>query len=319
MSALDVYIDSQVSEFEEEIQDLVRYCVASQGKRIRATLTFLSAWGGSQEPSEAVVKAAAVIELVHLATLVHDDILDEATLRRNRLTADKKYGSKIAVLLGDALFSQALKLASEFPTTDVCRAVSRATRQVCTGEIEQIFQRGNADVSLEGYYRVIRLKTAELFEVACALGAGLGGYSVEYAQAAARFGQHLGIAYQIFDDWADLVADEEAIGKTLGTDLATGKFTLPLLLLVQKMRQEGCSDQVKRLIANKLSPSELMALFAEYAIEELVRGRFMGELKQGEACLSSLPDDSSKCMLMNILCFFEPLMEAHTLSKALSV
>ncbi|MGB0744276.1 MAG: polyprenyl synthetase family protein, partial [Opitutales bacterium] len=177
----------------------------------------------------------SIIELVHLATLVHDDILDEADTRHRQETAAKKFGPAAAVLIGDVLFSHALKLASEFPTTEVCRVVARATARVCAGEIAQTYQRGEVNYSRDFYYRVIQLKTAELFEVACALGAKVAGYTEEFSEAAGRFGRHLGTAYQIFDDLVDLYADESMIGKTLGTDLEKGKFTLPLLLLLEKV------------------------------------------------------------------------------------
>lgn len=233
---LDIFLQSQVQALEPEVQDHVRYVLRHSGKRLRPILVAYSGWQGPTENcGGALIMLGAVIELVHLATLVHDDILDEADTRHRQETAARKYGSAAAVLIGDVLFSHALKLASDFETTEVCRAVAQATARVCAGEIAQTYQRGEVNYERAFYFRVIRLKTAELFEVACRLGAQIAGYSEAFSEAAGRFGRHVGIAYQIFDDLADLYADESAIGKTLGTDLNKGKFTLPLLLLLEKL------------------------------------------------------------------------------------
>src|SRR5690606_26504005 len=159
-------------------------------------------------------------ETVHLATLVHDDIMDEAEIRRNRATVARKYSNATAVLLGDALFSHAVFLATQFPTNEVCRCVAESTRKVCTGEILQTLQRGDPELSMETYLRVIDLKTAELFRAACHLGARLAGFDDDYVEASGAFGRHLGIAYQIYDDLTDLFGSQDKIGKTLGTDIA---------------------------------------------------------------------------------------------------
>jgi octaprenyl-diphosphate synthase len=182
-----------------------------------------------------LVRVAAVVELVHLATLVHDDIMDEADVRRSRRTAAREFGPVAAVLLGDALFAHALHLATQFPTTEICAAVSESTRRVCAGEIVQTLRRGSLNISLADYQRIIDLKTAELFRVSCFLGAKLSGAESACAEAAALFGRHLGIAYQIYDDLADYFGTEARIGKTLGTDLASGKLTLPLITLSERL------------------------------------------------------------------------------------
>lgn len=235
MAALDGFLREQLAEFEPEIRDMADYCIDTSGKRIRPALVFFSGWRDDAPPSPPLVQVAAVVELVHLATLVHDDIMDEAEVRRSRPAAAKKYGAAAAVLLGDALFAHALHLAARFPTTAVCEAVSESTRKVCAGEIVQTLRRRSTTITRADYDRVIDLKTAELFRVSCALGARLGGYAEAFADAAARFGRHLGIAYQIYDDLADFFGREQRIGKTLGTDLASGKLTLPLLFLRDRL------------------------------------------------------------------------------------
>ncbi|MBM3852318.1 MAG: polyprenyl synthetase family protein [Verrucomicrobia bacterium] len=235
MAELDRHLHGQLEAFEPEIRSMAGYCIDTSGKRIRPALVFLSGWRGQGAVAPELVRVAAVVELVHLATLVHDDIMDEADIRRNRRTAAREYGANAAVLLGDALFAHALHLATQFPTTEVCAAVSESTRRVCAGEIVQTLRRGSAAVTRADYLRVVELKTAELFRVSCLLGARLSGREPDFVDAASRFGRRLGIAYQIFDDLVDFYGEEQRIGKTLGTDFASGKVTLPLLLLLERL------------------------------------------------------------------------------------
>jgi octaprenyl-diphosphate synthase len=235
MAALDQFMRMQVERFEPEIRAMAAYCLDTTGKRLRPTLVFISGWQGDGVVNDELVRAAGVVEMVHLATLVHDDIMDRAEIRRNRRTAAREFGPDAAVLLGDALFSQALHVAAQFPTTDVCRLVAESTRLVCSGEIMQTLRRRDVDLTLAQYRRIIDLKTAELFRASCHLGARLSGHDETFVHAADRFGHHLGIAYQIYDDLVDFAGEEQRIGKTLGTDLATGKFTLPLLLLLERV------------------------------------------------------------------------------------
>ena len=251
MLQLDAYLRSQLQVFEPEIRDMADYCIDTSGKRIRPALVFLSGRRHDGEASEELVRVAAVVELVHLATLVHDDIMDEADLRRNRRTASKEYGAEAAVLLGDALFSHALNLATQFPTTEVCAAVSESTRRVCAGEIIQTLRRGSTNISRADYRRIIDLKTAELFRVSCFLGARLSGYSPDFVEAASEFGRHLGIAYQIYDDLADFYGVENRIGKTLGTDLASGKITLPLLELMDRLPADERAELIEEILKRR--------------------------------------------------------------------
>lgn len=245
LHALDAFLHDQLSNFEPEVREFASYCIDTSGKRIRPALVFFSGWTEGGTVSEAHVRLAAVIEMVHLATLVHDDIMDGADLRRNRRTAARAFGADTAVLLGDALFSQALHVAAHFPTTEVCRRVAASTRQVCSGEIMQTLGRRDAVRNVRHYRRVIELKTAELFHVSCLLGARLAGTPENFADAAGQFGRHLGTAYQIYDDLADFFGDEHKIGKTLGTDLASGKATLPLLLLLERLPPPE-ADELRR-------------------------------------------------------------------------
>ncbi len=310
LNLLEQFMQGQVDDFERETRELVAYCLKNSGKRIRPILVFYSGWTDSQTVSADLVKAAAVIEFVHLATLVHDDILDEASLRHNESTVSEKFGPGIAVLLGDALFSQALKLASEFPTVDVCQAVSKSTRRVCAGEIGQSFERGNTAIAVEDYYHIINYKTAELFYVSCHLGAKLAGYDKDYIEVAGKFGRSLGIAYQIFDDIADFIGQEARIGKTLGTDVASGKFTLPLILLLRKLSRLEGKELVRSFHNGKPADIKgLNRLMSAKGIFSQVRQCFMEEIEAAEKALVSYTEYPPANYLLGISSYVKGQME----------
>lgn len=227
-AALESFLAEQEASFEPEVRPMVREVLAHPGKRLRPLLAFGS--GAGIGPSIDLVRGAAIVELVHLATLVHDDVLDGADTRHGADTPNHTHGAHAAVLFGDALFAHALVLASEHTSSTLCSIVARASRDVCSGEVCQTFSRDNQALSLADYQRQIRMKTAVLFEAACRVGALVAGYPPVHIDACAAFGLHLGIAYQMYDDFVDLLQDDAKAGKTLGTDAASGKLTLPMLL-----------------------------------------------------------------------------------------
>lgn len=288
LADLDLFLQSQVGDLEPEIQEHVRYVLGHSGKRLRPILVAYSGWKGpSASYHQDLVSLGAVIELVHLATLVHDDILDEADTRHRQQTAASKFGPAAAVLIGDVLFSHALKLAADFDTSEVCRSVAQATARVCAGEISQTYQRGDANYDRAHYFRVIELKTAELFDVSCRLGARIAGYSEAFSLAAGQFGRHLGTAYQIFDDLVDLYADESMIGKTLGTDLEKGKFTLPLLILLEKLPTDERESLMGRFKAGDATvAADFTKRLHDFPIFEEVTATFTAELDKAAAVLA---------------------------------
>ncbi|MCB1127252.1 MAG: polyprenyl synthetase family protein [Verrucomicrobiae bacterium] len=233
LDAVSRRLEEQLSHFEPEIVEPARYALASRGKQLRPALVGLAATAAGGVRDEHVT-VAAIIEMVHLATLVHDDVMDEADMRRQRPTLALEWGNSTAILLGDALFAHALTMAAAFPTTDVCRAVASATRTVCSGEIIQTMRRCQFELSREGYYRILRMKTAELFSLACGQGAALAQARADVVAALQRFGVMLGTAYQVYDDCVDLVGLEERAGKSLGTDLLRGKPTLPVIIAMER-------------------------------------------------------------------------------------
>jgi octaprenyl-diphosphate synthase len=225
-------IRAQAKSFDPAVEGYVSYVCGAGGKRLRPALALLSA-GATGKITPGHVDLAVILELIHIATLVHDDIMDGAELRRDQASANAKWGNAITVLLGDCLFAHALRLSTNFSNSDICRRIADAAAEVCSGEIIQTQRRFDLKLSTADYYRIIEMKTAALFSAACELGAFISEASPPVISSLKTFGTKLGVAYQIYDDILDLAGSEEATGKTLGTDLRKGKFTLPVLLLLQ--------------------------------------------------------------------------------------
>ncbi len=257
LEALDIFLEKLVEKFSQPTQKLVRYTFAHRGKRLRPALVFFSGMSDSGDVPEELVKAAAIVEIVHLATLVHDDILDDATIRHASPTLFAKYGAHTAVLLGDTILAQALELAAKFNSPEFCRKIAAATKTICDGEIWQTAERGNSALSLDSYFKIIEMKTGVLFEISAFLGATIGGNGLEFAKACAKFGNKIGRAYQIFDDLVDFLGNESSIGKTLGTDFLSGKFTLPTILFLEKKSPRERREIVKKISAGTMKFEEL--------------------------------------------------------------
>jgi octaprenyl-diphosphate synthase len=242
--------------------------------------------------------------MVHLATLVHDDVMDEADMRRGRPTVAAKWGNEIAVLFGDCLFAQALKLASSFPTTEVCRAVSLATNTVCSGEILQTQQRRNFPAAQKDYFRVIEMKTGELFTLSCDLASFLSGATPEQRAALRKFGAAVGTAYQVYDDCVDLFGSEIEAGKSLGTDLAKGKLTWPLLLAWERADTSDRAN-LEKIISN-WQPENLAAvnaLLAKYQTFQPSVAVIERYLEQARLALQVIPNSPGKTGLLHLTDF----------------
>ncbi len=300
LAEFERFFAAQIDTFEAPLRELVRYIFASHGKRIRPTLVFCSGWTDNGRIVPDQIYAAAMVELVHLATLVHDDVLDGAVLRHQSPTVSHKFGPHVAVLLGDALLAQALKIASDSLSIELSRAMASATRRVCAGEIQQTLERGNPRFSVAQYFEVISMKTGELFAVSCLLGARAGGHPEEFIEAAARFGLQLGIAYQLFDDMADFCGDEDKIGKTLGTDLASGKFTLPLLTLIERLPENEAANLRRDVLAGLTDIKTLTARMNEHGVLKSVRERFESELRIGEEALGQWDGLPARARLLDL-------------------
>jgi octaprenyl-diphosphate synthase len=230
-------IREQARAFDPAIEGYLAYACGSSGKRLRPTLALLSgAATGNICPSH--VDLAVILELIHLATLVHDDIMDSAEVRREQATVNAKWGNTLAVLLGDCLFAHAMKLAAAFPNSEICRRIAHAATEGCAGEIIQTQRRYDLNLTIGEYFQVIEMKTAALFATAAELGAFISEASPEVITAMKVYGLKLGTAYQIYDDCLDIAGTEEKAGKTLGSDLRKGKLTLPVLYLLQMVDRD---------------------------------------------------------------------------------
>ena len=224
-----------------QVVDHVRHY---RGKRLRPVLLLLSARAcGRLTPAHPIL--GAVVEMIHTATLVHDDVLDGATVRRHVATVNARWGTQASVLLGDYLFTHAFHLASTLDDVRACRLIGEATNRVCEGELCQGLEQGNLDLTEETYFDIIDGKTAELIACCCRLGAVYSGAAPEVVAGLARFGRNLGLAFQIADDLLDLVGEEKKTGKSLGTDVEQQKMTLPLIHLLEQgnalaPRHAGC-------------------------------------------------------------------------------
>ena len=210
------------------VHELLQYGGKLGGKRLRPALLLLSAQAtGTIRPEH--VTLATVIEMIHTATLVHDDVLDEADMRRHLATVNARWNNETSVLLGDYLFSQAFYLASTLETTYACQRIGRSTNIVCEGELRQVGSRGDHGLSEQEYFQIIDGKTAELCACACHLGAKYACERADWVDALEHYGRSLGMAFQIADDLLDLLGDESTTGKSLGTDLEKQKPTLPII------------------------------------------------------------------------------------------
>jgi octaprenyl-diphosphate synthase len=205
-----------------------------KGKRLRPALLLLTAQAcGKVTPAHHLL--SAVVEMIHTATLVHDDVLDGAAVRRHVPTVNALWGNQASIMLGDYLFTHAFHLSSTLDDVRACRIIGEATNRVCAGELQQICGRGNIDLSEDEYIDIIGAKTAELTACCCKLGAIYAGMGEDVIEHLTNFGRSLGIAFQIADDLLDLVGAEETVGKSLGTDLEQQKLTLPLIYLLHNV------------------------------------------------------------------------------------
>jgi len=230
------------------VTDVLGHVTRFRGKRLRPSLLLLSAAATGRITRDHKI-LAAVVEMVHTATLVHDDVLDEAATRRHAATVNARWNNETSVLFGDYLFTHSFHLASALDSIRICRLIGRATNTVCEGELAQIHERGNFDLTEESYLQIIDAKTAELCALCCRLGAHVAGAEDAVADAIERYGRSLGIAFQIADDILDLLGCEEIMGKSLGTDLQKQKLTLPLIRLLNTS-EEPDATHIRELLAH---------------------------------------------------------------------
>jgi octaprenyl-diphosphate synthase len=269
LEQVDVRIVHQAAAFDPAIEGYVSYAIGGRGKRLRPLIALLAA-GATGEIKSQHVDLAVIVELIHIATLVHDDIMDEADRRRGQPTVNARWGNSLSVLLGDCLFAHALNLSASFDEPEISRAIARTASEVCSGEMIQTQRRFDLQLRVEDYLRIVEMKTGSLFAVAAELAATISGADKDKIDILRQFGMRIGTAYQIYDDCLDLAGTEAKTGKTLGTDLRKGKFTLPVLNFLKDATDserarcsewilEGRTTEVAELLRNGASNGALDA------------------------------------------------------------
>jgi octaprenyl-diphosphate synthase len=235
MSLIETEFERQASSNIQVINYLGDYLRASGGKRVRPALLVLSNYAVTGNASnENVIRLATVMEMLHTATLVHDDIIDNADTRRNRKSVNARFGNQSAVLMGDWLYMSAFETSLKERSLEILDILTRLTRKMTEGELIQLTTLGKSDISEIEYFDILERKTAYLFSACCEIGAILGNAPNDWQIALKNFGMNLGKAFQLADDLLDFTAEEEVLGKASGADLLEGKLTLPLILLVKK-------------------------------------------------------------------------------------
>lgn len=297
LAAAEEIFQSELASRVRHVQELVTHLAHYRGKRLRPSLLLLTAHACGRATREHHI-LAAVVEMIHTATLVHDDILDGASLRRHVPTVNARWGNHSSVLLGDLLFTHAFYLASTTGSTLACKIIGEATNRVCEGELHQIGEAGNLNLTADEYFDIISGKTAALTACSTQLGAIFSGATESVVESLTHFGHDLGMAFQIADDVLDLTGAEGVVGKSLGTDLTQKKLTLPLILLLSE------SDEARRRSARKLleettpeAPRALLKLLAESGA--VTKALKTAEQFAASACrhLLSLPPSPSRHIL----------------------
>lgn len=297
LKAVEATYAAELASSNPFIRDIYQHTNRFRGKRLRPILCLLTAkaCGGVTREHEIL---AAVIEMIHTATLVHDDVLDNADVRRHVATVNVRWNNQTSVLYGDFLFTHAFHLAAQTGSAEACRSIGRATNLVCEGELTQIRNRGNLELTEAEYLRIIDGKTAELCAVACQLGAQFAGADHEQVHRLEAFGRLLGQAFQIADDVLDLTGFEQTVGKTLGTDILQQKMTLPVIRLLQQSSPLQRTELIELLERGDEAACRTIARIAreQGAIADAVQ--FANQLAaDAQAQLGVLPESPARSVL----------------------
>lgn len=303
--AVNQLIPEQLSSDVAMVEDIGNYIVESGGKRLRPLMVLLSsqALGYSGDKH---VPLATIIEFLHTATLLHDDVVDHSGLRRGKPTANQKWGNAPSVLVGDFLYSRAFQLMVELGSLDIMAVLARATNTIAEGEVMQLANLGNCDLNETAYREVIRCKTALLFEAASHTGAllacqGNAAICEERIEAMRLFGLHFGMAYQLLDDWLDYRGDSKSMGKNVGDDLAEGKLTLPLIHALQNAATDDKAG-VRDAIENKTVAAlpSILRIVDKCGGLDYTRACAKKEIETALQCLEQIPDNNYRAALVQL-------------------
>ncbi|MEQ1593290.1 MAG: octaprenyl diphosphate synthase [Thiobacillaceae bacterium] len=303
MHAVDRVIRERLYSEVALICQVSEYIINSGGKRLRPALVLLSA-GCFGYTGQAHHELAAVVEFIHTATLLHDDVVDESDLRRGRETANALFGNAASVLVGDFLYSRAFQMMVGVNNMEVMRILSDATNTIAEGEVLQLLNCHDADIDEENYLRVIRYKTAKLFEAAGRLGAVIGGGTDAQKSALANYGMHLGTAFQLIDDVLDYSGDFLKTGKNIGDDLAEGKPTLPLLYAMKHGTPEQAASIRHAIEQGGLTEFQsVLAAIKDTQALQYTRAQAQREVEAASEAISVLPDSKFKSALLQLAAF----------------
>ena len=309
LESLEKKISTQIYSDSPIVEQMLRYTLSGKGKRLRPALVLLS--GHAVGPLTVAHEDISVaIELIHTATLVHDDIIDEATLRRQKTSLNAQYGNEMAVIFGDYLLAMAFSILAKLANIDVLNRITQVTHTICEGELFQTHRRFDFDLSKADYLKMIEQKTASLFAVSCRLGSLLAGGSLKQQITMENFGLELGMAFQIMDDCLDILGDEERTGKSLGTDIKKGKWTLPLLHLREAMKKTDWED-VRVLLFEDMQEMRLRRL-VDYLVQYEAMDRTLEDvqirIENAKACLDAIPNGPALAALCD---FADDVLERH--------
>ena len=293
MNAVDALIRARLASDVALVNQVGEYIVGAGGKRLRPMLLLLAARALGHRGPDAH-QLAAVIEFIHTATLLHDDVVDESDQRRGRRTANAVFGNAASVLVGDFLYSRSFQLMVELERVEVMRILADTTNAIAEGEVLQLLHVRNPDTDEAAYLRVIERKTAVLFAAATRLGALLAGADDPIQQRLHDYGLHLGYAFQVADDMLDYAADADALGKDLGDDLAEGKATLPLIRAMQAS-DEATRARLRAIVGqgDVGALDEVRAAIAATGALDYSRARALEHARAAEAALDGLPGNAA--------------------------
>jgi octaprenyl-diphosphate synthase len=303
MAAVDAVIRTRLHSEVALVNQVGEYIINSGGKRLRPALVLLSAQAFSYTGKHHH-DLAAVVEFIHTATLLHDDVVDESELRRGRKTANALFGNAASVLVGDFLYSRSFQMMVDVGEMRVMQTLADATNVIAEGEVLQLLNCNDADVDIPNYMRVIHCKTAKLFEAAMRLGAIICKASAADEEAVSKYGMHLGTAFQLIDDVLDYSADEAQTGKHLGDDLAEGKPTLPLIYAMQ----HGTSEQAA-VVRGAIEQgdvgkfAQVLEIIHDTGALEFTRQQALREADAACAAIAALPDSKYKQCLLELANF----------------
>lgn len=303
MQAVDACIRERLRSDVALVNQIGEYIISAGGKRLRPTLVLLSARANRYQ-GEKHVDLAAIIEFIHTATLLHDDVVDESELRRGRDTANAVWGNAASVLVGDFLYSRSFQMMVDVSNLEIMSILADTTNTIAAGEVLQLMTMGNPDTSEESYLQVIQKKTAKLFEAAARLGAVIAGQPKEIESALASYGLNLGMAFQVADDLLDYASDAKTLGKNIGDDLAEGKVTLPLIYLLKHGTQEQRALTMRALEAHgSRGVQEVSAAVRASGALEYCYECAQAYVHEAQACLRLLPDSRYRAAMSELADF----------------